>query len=116
LELEFDHRLPVKPLKGLRLRYQYWLQDSAIRHNLTASCWLDVSDPVESNKATVLNPSGAGIPNAEFQRILSELPDEGPEACAIRWAVVAGGYPRQAPAPIAASDAASLNRRPLTKG
>jgi hypothetical protein len=23
LELEFDHRLPVKPLKGLRLRYQY---------------------------------------------------------------------------------------------
>ncbi len=28
LELEFDHRLPAEPLKGFRLRYQYWLQTS----------------------------------------------------------------------------------------
>jgi hypothetical protein len=83
LELEFDHMLPVEPLKGFRLCYQYWLQDIAIRRSLTTSCLLDVSDLVESNNATVLDPSGAGILNAEFQRILSELPDEGPVACAI---------------------------------
>jgi hypothetical protein len=51
---------------------------------------MDVTDLVASNNASVLNPAGAGIHSGEFQRILNELPDEGPEAWAIYWAVVTG--------------------------
>jgi hypothetical protein len=117
VELTFNHLLPGEPLRDYRLRYQYWAQDIAIRRNLTTSCWIDVADLVAANNTTVLDPTGADIPNAEFQQILGELPDEGLEACSIRWAVVAGEDSLlKLQLQALPSDAASLNGRPLTKG
>jgi hypothetical protein len=117
MELAFNHLLPAEPLRDYKLRYQNWARDIAIRRNLTTSCWIDVADLVAANNATVLDPTGAGIPNTEFQQILGELPDEGPEACSIHWAVVAGEDSLlKLPLQALPSDAASLNGRPLTKG
>jgi hypothetical protein len=99
-ELEFNQLLPADPLKGFQQCYHFWPRDIAIRQNLTTSCWVDVSNLVASNNATVHDPFGARIPNGKFQRILREFPDEGPEAFAIRWFVVAGeGLPPPTPAP-----------------
>ena len=117
VELSFNNLLPAEPLRDYKLRYQYWARDIAIRRNLTTSGWIDVADLVAANNATVLDPTGAGIPNAEFQQILGELPDEGPEACSIRWAVVAGEDSLlKLQLQALPSDAASLNGRPITKG
>ncbi len=82
-----------------------------------SSTWQDVPNLVAANNATVLDPTGAGVPSSEFQQILDELPDEGPEGCAIRWAVVVGEDDRlKLQLQSLPSDAPSLNGRPLTKG
>ncbi len=82
-----------------------------------SSSWQDVPSLVAANNTTVLDPTGAGVPSAEFHHILEELPDEGPEGCAIRWAVVVGedGHLKLQLQSLP-SDAPSLNGRPLTKG
>ncbi len=116
-ELELNQLLPTPVLNGFKLRFQYWPRDIGIRRNLTTGGWLDVTDLIAANNATVLDPEGAGVPNNEFRRILEELPDNGPESCAIRWAVVVGedGLLKLQLQALP-SDAASLNGRPLTKG
>jgi hypothetical protein len=116
-ELELNQLLPTPVFNGFKLRFQYWPRDIGIRRNLTTGGWLDVTDLIAANNATVLDPEGAGVPNNEFRRILEELPDNGLESCAIRWAVVVGkdGLLKLQLQALP-SDAASLNGRPLTKG
>ncbi len=117
VELNLHHLLPVEVLKGYRLNFQYWPRDIGIRRNLTTSRWLDVPDLVATNNATVLDADGAGIPPREFRRLLDELPDNGPETCAIRWAVAVGedGLLKLQVQSLP-GDAASLNGKLLTKG
>ena len=69
-ELELNQILPTPVLNGYKLRFQYWPRDIGIRRNLTTGGWLDVTDLVAANNATVLDPEGAGVPNNEFRRIL----------------------------------------------
>jgi hypothetical protein len=116
-ELDLGAMIPAESLQGYRLTFQYWPRDIAIRRNMMSSSWQDVPNLVASNNATVLDPTGAGVPSAEFQHILEELPDEGTEGCAIRWAVVVGedGHLKLQLQSLP-SDAPSLNGRPLTKG
>jgi hypothetical protein len=115
--MEFERLLSADVLRGYQLQYQYWPRNISIRCNLTTSGWNDVSELIASNNASILDPTGAGIPGGEFQRILDELPDEGPEACAIRWAVVAGEDSLlKLQIHFLPSDTATLNGRPLTKG
>jgi hypothetical protein len=117
VELNLHHLLPVEAVKGYRLNFQHWPRDIGIRRNLTTSGWLDVPDLVASNNATVHDADGAGIPSGEFRRLLDELPDNGPETCAIRWAVAVGedGLLKLQVQSLP-GDAASLNGKPLTKG
>jgi hypothetical protein len=117
VELDFHQLLPTDSIKGYKLRYQYWPRDINIRRNLTTSTWTDVLDLVASNNITILDQEGSGIPASEMRQILDELPDEGPEAAAIRWAVVVGedGLLKLQLQSLP-SDAATLNGRPLTKG
>ena len=116
-ELDMGQLLPVDSLQGYKLRYQYWPRDICIRRNLTSSVWLDVPDLVASNNASIEDPQGAGIPYSEFKKILDEIPDDGPESCAIRWAVVVGEDSLlKLQLQALPGDAASLNGRPLTKG
>jgi hypothetical protein len=117
VELNLQHLLPVEALRGHKESFQYWPRDIGIRRNLTTSGWQDVPDMVASNNATVLDADGAGIPPGEFRRLLDELPDNGPETCAIRWAVAVGedGLLKLQVQSLPA-DAASLNGKPLTKG
>jgi hypothetical protein len=117
VELDLHQILPTDNVKGYKLRYQYWPRDISIRRNLTTSSWLDVRDLVATSNVTVFDPEGAGIPTSEFRQILDELPDEGPEATAIRWAVVVGddGLLKLQLQSLP-SDAATLNGRPLTRG
>jgi hypothetical protein len=116
-ELDLGAMIPTETLQGYRLAFQYWPRDIAIRRNMMSSSWQDVPNLVAANNATVLDPTGAGVPSAEFHHILEELPDEGPEGCAIRWAVVVGedGHLKLQLQSLP-SDAPSLNGRPLTKG
>ncbi len=74
-------------------------------------------DLVATNNITILDREGSGIPASEMRQILDELPDEGPEAATIRWAVVVGedGLLKLQLQSLP-SDAATLNGRPLTKG
>jgi hypothetical protein len=116
-ELDMGQLLPVEALSGFRLKYQYWPRDITIRRNMMSSCWMDVPDLVAANNATILDPAGAGVPYSEFRKILDELPDEGPESCAIRWAITVGeDLLLRLQLQALPSDAASLNGRPLTKG
>ena len=116
-ELDLASMLPSNTFTGFKLKYQHWPRDVAIRRNMTTSCWIDVPDLIAANNATVLDPNGAGIPNNEFRRILDELPDDGPESCAIRWAVAVGEDSLlKLQIQSLPSDAASLNGRPITKG
>ncbi len=116
-ELEFNQLLPAPAPNGFKLRFQYWPCDVSIRRNLTTGGWIDVPDLVAANNAMVLDPEGAGVSNNEFRRILEELPDDGPESCSIRWAVVVGEDGLlKLQLQVLPSDTASLNGRPLTKG
>ncbi len=117
VELDFHQLLPTDSVKGYKLRYQYWPRDINIRRNLTTSTWTDVLDLVATNNITILDREGSRIPASEMRQILDELPDEGPEAAAIRWAVVVGedGLLKLQLQSLP-SDAATLNGRPLTKG
>ena len=116
-ELDLGQLLPADALRGYKLRYQYWPRDINIRRNMTTSSWADVTDLVAANNASVLDPEGAGIPYGEFRQLLDEIPDEGPETCSIRWAIVVGEDSfLKLQLQSLPGDASSLNGRPLTKG
>ncbi len=117
VELDFHQILPADNMRGYKLRYQYWPRDINIRRNLTTSSWADVLDLVATNNVTILDSEGAGVPTGEIRRVLDELPDEGPEAAAIRWAIVVGedGLLKLQLQTLP-SVAATLNGRPITKG
>jgi hypothetical protein len=117
VELDFHQLLPADSMKGYKLRYQFWPMAINIRRNLTTSSWVDVLDLVATNNVTVLDNEGAGVPTGEMRRILDELPDEGPEAAAVRWAIGVGedGLLKLQLQSLP-SDAATLNGRPITKG
>ncbi len=120
MELNLQHLLPVEAMRGHKLSFQFWPRDIGIRRNLTTSGWQDVPNMVASNNATVHDADGAGVPPGEFRRLLDELLDElldnGPETCAIRWAVAVGedGLLKLQVQSLPAN-AASLNDKPLTK-
>jgi hypothetical protein len=117
LEVDLGHIIPAPSLQGFRFSYQFWPRDIAIRRNMTTSSWIDVPALVAANNAAILTPTGAGLPSAEFTRVIGELPDEGPETGAIRWAVVVGEDDHlKLQLQALPSDAASLNGRPLTRG
>ncbi len=61
-----------------------------IRCNMTSSTWIDVPALVAAHNAFVLDPLDAGVPSADFSRLIEEIPDNGPETCTIWWAVVIG--------------------------
>ncbi len=116
-ELVLGKMLPADNLRGYKLAFQYCPRDIAIRRNMLSSVWQDVPNLVAANNATVLDPTGSGVPSSEFHQILEELPDEGPESCAIRWAIVVGedGLLKLQLQALP-SDAPSLNGQPITKG
>jgi hypothetical protein len=118
LEVDLGHIIPAPSLQGFKFSYQFWPRDIAIRRNMTTSSWIDVPALVAANNAAaILTPTGAGLPSAEFTRVIGELPDEGPETGAIRWAVVVGEDDHlKLQLQALPSDAASLNGRPLTRG
>jgi hypothetical protein len=113
VELDFHQILPTDSMKGYKLRYQYWPRDIHIRRNLTTSSWVDVA----TNNVTILDSEGAGVPTREIRRILDELPDKGPEAASVRWAIGVGedGLLKLQLQSLP-SNAATLNGRPITKG
>jgi hypothetical protein len=76
---------------------------------------MDVQDPVAANNATLLDPAGAGIPSSEFQGILNELADKGPESCTRSRAVMVGeDSVLKLQLQSLLSNVASLNGQPLT--
>jgi hypothetical protein len=57
---------------------------------MISSAWKDVPALVYANEAQVLDPLGGSIPAGGFMRMLDDLPEDGPESCSLRWAVIAG--------------------------
>jgi hypothetical protein len=100
---------------SVRFLVRHLLQVLAIRRNVTTSSWRDVQDPVAANNATVLDPASAGIPSSQFQGILNELADKGPESCTISRAVMVGeDSVLKLQLQSLLSNVASLNGQPLT--
>jgi hypothetical protein len=116
-ELDLGTILPVSNLKGWRLNLQYWPRDIQIRRNMLTSAWIDVPALICSNESQVLDDQGAGIPPSEFMEILDNLPEDGPESCSVRWAVIIGedGLMKLQLQSLPC-DAVSLSGRPATKG
>ncbi len=75
-ELDFGSMIPTTALQGYKLTYQYRPRDIAIRRNMLTSSWMDVQALVAASGASVLDPTGAGIPSAEFSHLLEELPED----------------------------------------
>ena len=65
---------------------QRWARDIVIRDGLLSSLWTDLSTIVSARDATIHDNNGAGIPAAEFLRLLDEAED-GDAQAALRWAV-----------------------------
>jgi hypothetical protein len=65
---------------------QRWPRDITIRDGLLSSLWADLSAIVSARDASILDSNGAGIPAAEFLRLLDEAED-GDAQAALRWAV-----------------------------
>ncbi len=65
---------------------QRWARDIVIRDGLLSSLWTDLSTIVSARDATINDNNGAGIPAAEFLRLLDEAED-GDAQAALRWAV-----------------------------
>jgi hypothetical protein len=66
---------------------QRWARDITIRDGLLSSLWADLSTIVSAGDASILDSNGAGIPAAEFLRLLDDA-EEGDAQAALRWAVV----------------------------
>lgn len=116
-ELDLGVILPVSNLKNWRLSLQYWPRDIQIRRNMLTSAWIDVPALICSNESQVLDDKGSGIPPAEFMEILDNLPEDGPESCSVRWAVVIGEDSlMRLQLQSLPCDAVSLSGRPATKG
>jgi hypothetical protein len=116
-ELDLGVILLVSNLKNWRLSLQYWPRDIQIRRNMLTSAWIDVPALICSNESQVLDDKGSGIPPAEFMEILDNLPEDGPESCSVRWAVVIGEDSlMRLQLQSLPCDAVSLSGRPATKG
>ena len=116
-ELDLATIIPSTSFHGYRLQMQYWARDIQIRRNTLTTAWQNVPDLVASNDTTVLDATGAGVPPAEFLRLLQEGNDDDPESAAFRWAIIVGedGNPRLQLQTLPC-DAATLSGKPFFKG
>ena len=92
LEFEADlgQLIPVHQFKNWRVKGQMWPRDINIRPNVFSTGWVDLGASVAMKEMEVYDSSGAGIPAAEFLRILNDLDDDEPCAASYRFAVVVG--------------------------
>jgi hypothetical protein len=65
---------------------QRWARDIIIRDGLLSSSWTDLATIVSARDATIHDNNGAGIPAAEFLRLL-DAAEKGDARAALRWAV-----------------------------
>ncbi len=88
----FEANFKVKKLitddviESWSVNIQRWASDIVIRDGLLSSLWADLSTIMSARDATIHDSHRAGIPAAEFLRLLDEAED-GDAQAALRWAV-----------------------------
>jgi hypothetical protein len=88
----FEANFKVKKLitddviESWSVNIQRWARDIVIRDGLLSSLWADLSTIMSARDATIHDSHRAGIPAAEFLRLLDEAED-GDAQAALRWAV-----------------------------
>ncbi len=88
--------IPAVALDRYKLKYQFWARDIAIRRNMTTGKWLDVTTIIESNMATLTDPSGNEVAQDVVLEELEAVEDGQIRDAAIRYAVVIGPDQRMA--------------------
>jgi hypothetical protein len=83
--------LPGSPFKKYCLQFQFWPRNLAIRHNVMMSCWIDVTDTVEGNDASILNQKGGDTTAAEFHAMMASSSTDAPESAAFHLGLVISG-------------------------
>jgi hypothetical protein len=73
-------------IESWSVNIQRWASDIVIRDGLLSSLWADLSTIMSARDATIHDSHRAGIPAAEFLRLLDEAED-GDAQAALRWAV-----------------------------
>jgi hypothetical protein len=71
-----------------KLQLQYWPRDIAIRRNMVTSAWMDVTEMISANDATLLDIEDSLVDSKEVLEGLLSLPDRATSSAALRWAVV----------------------------
>ncbi len=88
--------IPTVALDKYKFKYQFWARDIAIRRNMTTGKWLDVTAIIESNMATLTDPSGNEVAQDVVLEELEAVEDGQIRDAAIRYAVVIGPDQRMA--------------------
>jgi hypothetical protein len=86
--------LPGSTFKKFHLQFQFWFRDLAIRRNMMTSCCIDVTNIVEGNDASILDPKGGDVTADEICAMMAFSSTNALEAAAFRWDVVIGGSSR----------------------
>jgi hypothetical protein len=84
VEPDLDKFIPRPEFKGWKVFFETWPHDILLRTNMATSVWQDMPAMVAFRDASVLDKDGAGIPAAEFLRMLANLEDE-PDTASFRW-------------------------------
>ncbi len=84
VEADLDKFIPRPEFKGWKVFFETWPHDILLRTNMATSVWQDMPAMVAFRDASVLDKDGAGIPAAEFLRMLANLEDE-PDTASFRW-------------------------------
>ncbi len=88
MDVDLGAMIPQQTLHGWRFRTQYWRRYIRIRTNMTSSAWTDIPSAVAAKDGNIFDNGGAKVPGREFLRMVDELPEDGTNAAAFRWAVV----------------------------
>ena len=84
------HLIPSPNLNKWRIRYHFWMRDTAIRRNMTTSAWKDVYALIHSHEMTIHTQEGEQVNPEEVIRELDDLPATTSKSAVIRHAVVIG--------------------------
>jgi hypothetical protein len=87
VEADLDKLIPWPEFKRWKVFFETWPHDILLRTNMATSVWQDMPAMVAFRDASVLNKDGAGIPAAEFLRMLSNIEDE-PDTASFRWGLM----------------------------
>ncbi len=84
VDADLNKFIPLPEFKGWKVMFEMWPHDILLRTNMATSMWQDMPAMVAFRDASVLDKDGAGIPAAEFLRMvlqLQSLPESSTYLC-----------------------------------